>query len=62
MRNLVFGSIGVLWGGAIIVSTLARGVPSPSTPYGAGQFTSFAFGFLLVGAGAWALRRRANGA
>jgi phosphate/sulfate permease len=58
MRNKVFGTIGVLWGGAIVVSTLIRGVPSAETSYSAGQFAAFLFGFLLVGAGVWTLRRQ----
>jgi hypothetical protein len=54
MRNIVFGVIGVLWGGAIVV---LRGVPEPDSAYAAGQLTASVLGFLMIGAGAWALRR-----
>jgi hypothetical protein len=57
MRNKVFGWIGVLWGSAIIISTLAKGIPSPSSSYGAGGFTAFGFGFALLAFGIWTLWR-----
>ena len=53
MRNIVFGVIGVLWGAAIVL----QGKPEANGAYGAGRFTAFVFGFLLLGAGAWALQR-----
>jgi hypothetical protein len=53
MRNIIFGVIGVLWGGAIVL----RGMPEPDSAYAAGQFTAFLLGLLMIGAGAWALRR-----
>ena len=54
MRNIIFGVIGVLWGGAIVV---LRGMPEPDSAYAAGQLTGVLLGFLMIGAGAWALRR-----
>lgn len=62
MRSNIFGWIGVLWGGAIVVSTLLRGVPTASNSYEAGQFAAFLFGFVLLGVGAWTLRRQTKGA
>ena len=53
MRNMIFGVIGVLWGGAIVL----QGMPKAESAYGAGQFMAFAFGFLMLGAGGWALQR-----
>jgi hypothetical protein len=59
--NRIFAVIFILWGGAIIVSGIARGLPSGKTAYGAGQLTAFLFGFVMVGVGVWTLaglRRR----
>lgn len=59
--NRIFAVIFIVWGGAIIVSGLTRGLPSGSTAYGAGQLTAFFFGFVMVGVGVWTLaglRRR----
>lgn len=53
MRNIIFGVIGVLWGGAIVL----RGMPNPGSAYGAGQTVAFFLGFLMLAAGAWALQR-----
>jgi hypothetical protein len=62
MRDKIFGTIGLVWGGAIVLSTLVRGLPSPDTSYSAGQFGAFLFGLMLLGVGAWTLRRPAKGA
>ena len=62
MRNVILGTIGVLWGGAIVVSNLVRGVPSASGSYGAGALAGFLFGLGLVAAGAWTLQRQLRGA
>src|SRR5262249_51215289 len=55
MRNIIMGSIGVLLGGAMIVSTLVRGLPKPDSAYGAGGFCAAITGFLMFGAGLYAL-------
>ena len=64
MRNTILvGVIGVLWGGGIIVSGLAKGIPTPSNARGSGAFVAFPFGLALVAAGSWALldgRRRSD--
>lgn len=48
MRNRIFGAIGVLWGGAMLVSSLFRGGPEGSGAYAAGQTTALVFAVLLV--------------
>ena len=60
MRNKIFGWIGVVWGSAIVLSTLVQGVPAASSSYGAGQFAAFLFGFVMLGVGAWTLRRQSR--
>ncbi len=49
MRQLILGIIGVLWGGAIVISGVVSGMSDGA--YGAGQTTAFLFGivFLLAG-------------
>ena len=55
MRNIIMGSIGVLLGGAMIVSTLVRGLPKADSAYGAGALCASITGFLMFGAGLYAL-------
>ncbi len=48
VRNRIFGAIGVLWGGAILVSRLISGhLVSGSGPYATGQIAGLVFGVLL---------------
>lgn len=55
MRNIIFGSIGVLWGGAVILYSLL-GDKSPSGgAYGAGQMAGSVFGFLFFAVGLYYL-------
>jgi hypothetical protein len=56
--NRVLAVILVLWGGGIVISTLARGVPSAESAYSAGRLTAFVFGFVLVAAGVRALVKK----
>jgi hypothetical protein len=59
--NRILGVIFILWGGAIVISGIAKGLPSGSSAYGAGQLTAFGFGFVMVAVGVWTLvglRRR----
>jgi hypothetical protein len=58
MRNTILGVIGVLWGGGIIVSGLAKGIPTLSNAHGSAAFVAFLFGLALVAAGSWALLHR----
>ena len=48
MRNRIFGAIGVLWGGAVLIRSLLRGVPQGSGAYAAGQTGGMIFGGLLL--------------
>lgn len=44
-RNRIFGIIGVVWGGAVVVSGFFRSLAADNTPYAAGQIA----GFVLAG-------------
>jgi hypothetical protein len=57
MRNAILGVIGVLWGGAMLISGVLRGV-SGSGSYAAGQVTALGFGVALFAAGGWTLMKR----
>ncbi len=61
--NRIFAFLFLLWGGALIGSGIAKGLPSADTAYGAGQLAAFFFGFLLVAVGGRTLvglRRRVD--
>ena len=47
MRNRIFGAIGVIWGGAILVRVLTGG-PQGTGSYAAGRTSAFVFAGLLV--------------
>ena len=56
MRNLIFGIIGVLWGGLILLSAILRGtVGSTQTAYSSGNLAGTIFGVLLLLGGIYAL-------
>jgi len=55
MRNRIFGAVGVLWGGAILVSGLLRDAPQASEAYARGQSIGFVFGGLLFAVGLYYL-------
>jgi hypothetical protein len=56
MRNRIFGAIGVLWGGAVLLSGLLRGSQSGgSGAYQAGQRMGILTGALLFGVGLYYL-------
>lgn len=55
MRNKIFGGIGVLWGGGILVSAFLRGGPEGSGAYAAGQTGGLVFGLLMLGVGGYYL-------
>jgi hypothetical protein len=48
MRNRVFGAIGLIWGGLILVNGFMRGGPQGSGAYAAGQTGALVFAVLLV--------------
>jgi len=55
MRNRIFGLIGVLWGGGMLVSAFLRGGAQGSGAYAAGQNGALIFAVILVIAGAYYL-------
>ena len=57
MRNRIFGVIGVVWGGAMLVSAFLRAAPEASGAYGAGQTAALVFAVLLVAVGGYYLVR-----
>jgi hypothetical protein len=58
MRNRIFGAIGVLWGGFMLVSAFLRGGPHGSGAYAAGQNGALVFAVLLVIVGGYYLLKR----
>jgi hypothetical protein len=48
MRNRIFGAIGLIWGGLILVNGFMRGGPQGSGAYAAGQTGALVFAVLLV--------------
>jgi len=57
LRDKIFGLIGVLWGGGILVSAFVRDLPQGSADYARGQMIGFAFGALLFVVGGYYLLR-----
>jgi hypothetical protein len=55
MRNRIFGAIGVIWGGLMLVSAFLRGGPQGSGSYAAGQTGALVFAVLLVVVGGYYL-------
>ena len=56
MRNRIFGAIGVIWGGAILISRLLKGsMVEGSGAYAGGQLVSLIFAVLLFGVGLYYL-------
>ena len=56
MRNRIFGGIGVLWGGGLLVSKLISGqLVSGSGAYAGGQLAGLVFAILLFGVGLYYL-------
>ena len=55
MRNRIFGAIGVVWGGAVLVSMFLKGGPKGAGAYGAGQVGGLVFGGLLFVVGLYFL-------
>lgn len=58
MRNRIFGAIGVIWGGGLLVSSLVRGDQlEGGGSYAAGQMTALVFGGLLLIVGLYYLMK-----
>jgi hypothetical protein len=51
MRDRVFGTIGILWGGAIVVFMVLRGGPQGRGAYGGGELAGLVVGALMLIAG-----------
>ena len=51
MRNLILATVITLWGAGIVLRGLLGDGIAGGGAYGAGQFTAFIFGFVMVGAG-----------
>jgi hypothetical protein len=49
--NRLLAVVLVVWGGGMVLSGFARGLPSADGAYGAGQLAAFVFGFVMVIAG-----------
>jgi hypothetical protein len=58
VRATILGSVGILWGGAIVASGLLDRTAQPDTSTAIGELMALAFGALLVAVGARALVRR----
>jgi len=58
VRATILGTVGVLWGGAIIASGLLDRTESPDAAHAIGELMALAFGALILAAGARALVRR----
>jgi hypothetical protein len=57
MRNRIFGAIGVIWAGLMLVSAYLRGGAQGSGAYAAGQSAALVFAVLLVIVGGYYLMR-----
>lgn len=51
MRNKIFGGIGMVWGGLIMLSRLLAGPAAGSEAYQAGSMAGLVFGVCLFAAG-----------
>ena len=51
MRNKIFGVIGTLWGGAILINGLLGQPQQGSEAYQAGQMGALVFGAIMLAAG-----------
>ena len=58
MRNKIFGGIGVLWGGGIVLRWLMSGSDGGSSAYQAGQSGAVIFGLLLLVVGGYYLFKK----
>jgi hypothetical protein len=55
MRSRIFGGIGVVWGGAILIYALFTSGSQAQGAYGAGQMGGVIFGVVLFGVGLYYL-------
>jgi hypothetical protein len=57
MRNLIIGSIGILWGGAIVLARILGGPPAGSASYQSGSWIGTAIGVAMFIAGIYYVRK-----
>ena len=57
MRNRIFGAIGLVWGGLMLLSSFLQGGPQGSGAYAAGQTAALVFAALLVLVGGYYLMK-----
>jgi hypothetical protein len=57
VRTTILGTLGVLWGGAIIASGILDRSSAPDATHVIGELMAMAFGALILAAGARALAR-----
>ena len=55
MRNRIFGGIGVVWGGAILLSGLVPKTTEVSASYSSGQLVGYVVGGLMLVVGGYYL-------
>jgi hypothetical protein len=55
IRNAIFGAIGVVWGGAMVVVGFKHGL-NYETSYEVGRVVAYLLGWVLIGAGIAVLR------
>jgi hypothetical protein len=57
VRNVISGTIGILWGGALILARIFGGAPSGSASYQSGSWTGTAIGIVMLVAGIYYVRK-----
>lgn len=58
MRNRIFGAIGIIWGGAILLNWLTARAPAGSGAYQSGSTAAVVFGAVMFGAGLYYFFRK----
>jgi hypothetical protein len=58
MRNRIFGGIGILWGGAILLQRFIADSPQGSGAYQSGQSAAVVFGAAMLVAGLYYFFRK----
>jgi hypothetical protein len=58
VRATIFGTVGILWGGAIVASGILDRSEAPDAAHAIGDLMAIAFGALILAAGVRALVRR----
>ena len=48
MRNKILGTIGIVWGGAMLISFFARGAQVGTGAYASGAYAGLAFGVVMI--------------